>query len=88
MIIKFILLAALIRLLIATNKPFLCAAIYAGVALGYGLLFRQALPAVLISTGVSFVLASIYFWLLEKLDGSSEILWWIVAIGGILIGLV
>jgi hypothetical protein len=42
---------------------------------------------VLIGASISFVLASIYFWLLDRLDG-SEVLWWLVAIVGIAIGLV
>ena len=88
MIIKFILLAASVRLLLATDKPFLCSGIYAGAAFALGLVFGSPFLAVLIHASVSFVLASVYFWLLDRLDGSSEVLWWLVAIGGILIGLV
>jgi hypothetical protein len=87
MIIKFILLAVLVRLLLATDKPFLCSGIYAVVAFLMGLVFGNPFLAVLIHATISFLLASIYFWLLDKLDG-SEVLWWLVAIGGIVIGLV
>jgi len=87
MIIKFILLAVLIRLLIETDKPFLCSGIYAGIAFFLGLILGHPFLSVLIATSISFLLASIYFWLLDKLDG-YEILWWLVAIVGILIGLV
>ena len=87
MIIKFVLLAVLIRLLLATDKPFLCSGIYAGVAFLLGLIFGNPFLAVLIHAAISFLLASIYFWLLDKLEG-SEVLWWLVAIVGILIGLV
>jgi hypothetical protein len=87
MIIKFILLAVLVRLLLATDKPFLCSGIYAAVAFLLGLVFGNPFLTVLIHATVSFLLASIYFWLLDKLDG-SEVLWWLVAIGGIAIGLV
>jgi hypothetical protein len=86
-IIKFIVLAALIRLLIETDKPLLCSGIYAGVALVFGLAFGHSLPAVLISVGIGFVLASIYFWLLNRLDTGS-VVWWLVAIIGIVIGMV
>jgi len=86
-IIKFILLAALVRLLLETDKPFLCSGIYAGVAFLLGLVFGIPILVVLIHASISFVLASIYFWLLDRLDG-SEVLWWLVAIGGIVIGLV
>ena len=87
MIIKFILLAALIRLLIATDKPFLCSGIYAGVGLLVGLAFGGRVVPVLVSVGIGFVLASIYFWLLDRLDTGS-VVWWVVAILGIAIGLV
>jgi len=87
MVIKCILLAALIRLLITTDKPFLCSAIYSGVALIFGLAFGGRIVPVLISVGIGFVLASIYFWLLDRLD-SGSVVWWIVAILGIAIGLV
>jgi hypothetical protein len=87
MFIKILLLAALIRLLIATDKPFLCAGIYAGVALLFGLVFGGAFLPALISAAIAFALASIYFWLLDWLD-SASVWWWVVALGGILLGLV
>ena len=85
--IKVILLAALIRLLIATDKPFLCSGIYAGIALIFGLAFGSSVTGALISAAVGFALASLYFWLLHRLDYGSA-LWWVVAIVGIVIGLV
>ena len=87
MIIKFVLLAGLVRLLLATDKPFLCSGIYAAVAFFFGLILGHSFLTVLLSASISFVLASIYFWLLDRLDG-SEALWWLVAVVGILIGLV
>ena len=87
MVIKFILLAVLVRLLLATDKPFLCSGIYAFVAFWLGLIIGMPIQAVLIHASISFLLASIYFWSLDRLDG-SEILWWLVAIGGIVICLV
>ena len=87
MIIKFILLAGLVRLLILTGKPFLCSGIYAAVGLVVGLIFGHNVPGALISAGLGFVLASLYFWLLDYLETASA-LWWLVALGGILIGLV
>ena len=87
MIIKCILLAALIRLLIASEQPFLCSGIYAAVALVFGLAFGGKFPAVLISASIAFVLASLYFWLLNRLDFGSFV-WWLVALLGIAIGLV
>jgi hypothetical protein len=41
----------------------------------------------MISAGIGFVLASVYFWLLSRLDTGS-LVWWLVALLGIAIGLV
>ena len=86
-LIKFILLAGLIRLLIATEKPFLCSGIYAGIALIFGLAFGASILAALISATIGFALASLYFWLLNRLDDGS-LVWWLVAVVGVVIGLV
>jgi len=80
-IYKFLLLVTLVRLLIVTDKPFLCSVLYAGATF-LGLIFGLPFLAVLISASIRFLLASIYFWLLDRLDG-SEVLWWLVAIIGI-----
>lgn len=85
--IKFIVLAALIRLLIASDQPFLCSGIYAAGAFFLGLAFGHQFVAVLIGTSISFLLASLYFWLLSRTDGAPTA-WWVIAIAGILIGLV
>ncbi|HTH48169.1 MAG TPA: hypothetical protein VMB21_11700 [Candidatus Limnocylindria bacterium] len=87
MIIKFLVLAVLIRLLIATDKPFLCSGLYAGVSLIFGLVRGGPVGGVMISAGIGFVLASVYFWLLSRLDTGS-LVWWLVALLGIAIGLV
>lgn len=87
MIYKFFLLAVLIRLLLATDKPFLCSGLYAGVALIFGLAFDgQVFPA-LVTFGIQFALASLYFWWLNRLDTGS-IMWWVVAVLGIPIGFI
>ena len=87
MFIKLILLAALVRLLIATDKPFLCSGIYAAAGFLLGLAFGGKVLAVLISACIGFALASVYFWLLDRLDQGSAV-WWLVAILGIAVGLV
>jgi hypothetical protein len=87
MIIKVILLAALVRLLMATEKPFLCSGIYAGIGLVFGLALGGSVLAAFLSATIAFALASLYFWLLNRLESGSAV-WWVVALGGILIGLV
>ena len=83
--IQIFLLVALLRVLTATHKPFLCSGIYAGGLFFLDLLLGGASGAsfqgMAIAGLFNFGLASLYFWILEKLDGS--ILWWIVAVGGI-----
>jgi hypothetical protein len=80
--VKIFLLAVIIRLLIATDKPLLCAGIYAAIAFGLGLVFGNELTSVALRAGLAFVAAFVYFWILDRLDSSSA-LWWIVAIVGV-----
>jgi hypothetical protein len=76
-IYKFLLLISLVRVLIATDKPWLCSGIYAGAVFLLGLVFGHPFLSVLIHTSISLVLTCIYFWLLDRLDG-SEVLWWLI----------
>lgn len=84
---KIILLVALIRVLVITDKPLLCSGIYSALALVFGLLSGHSILAVVITAVIGFGLASLYFWALSRLEDSQG-LWWLVAIGGILIGVV
>ena len=84
--IKVFLLVGLVKLLIETNQPFVCSGIYAVVSLLSGLLAGHPLLVVLIAAAVAFVLASGYFWLLDKLEESGGI-WWVVLILGLPIAL-
>ena len=79
---KFLLLISLVRVLIATDKPFLCAGIYTGAVLLLGLILSQPFLSILIHVSISLVLTCIYFWLLDRLEG-NEVLWWLVALIGI-----
>ncbi len=87
MVIKLLLLGTLIRLLIASEKPLLCSSIYAAVILILGLAVEKHAGGVLLSAGVGFALASLYFWMLNRLDTGSPA-WWGVAFVGLVIGLV
>ena len=88
--IRIIVLAALIKLLIATDKPFLCAGIYTFVGFALGLLSTMGgespFFALLIVTVLRFGLSSLYFWLLDRFDSGP--IWWIILILGLAIGLV
>jgi hypothetical protein len=86
MIFKVIFLVALIQLLYKSGKPFLCSGIYAGLVFAFSLVFGAGVIGVLITTAISFVLASVYFWLLNEFSDGA--LHWAILIGGLLIGLV
>ena len=87
--IKIILLVALIKLLIATDRPILCAGLYTFLGFALGMLGVAAgqipLLALLLVTVIRFGLSALYFWLLDRIGGG--ILWWIVLILGLSIGL-
>jgi len=87
MIIRIIVLVGLIRLLLVTNKPFLCSGIYAGVIFFFGLITEVPFIPLIVVTAIGFALSSLYFWLLERFEGAG-VLWWVILIGGLLIGLV
>jgi hypothetical protein len=86
MIIKALILAALVKLLIATDKPFLCSSLYAFVILALGFLSVLAGQAtymqLLIATAIGFGVSSLMFVLLSKTEGGT---WWIVLILGIFV---
>ena len=87
MIIKVLLLTALVRLLIVTNKPFLCSGLYAGARFIFALMYGAGFLAAIIGAAISFALASIWFWLLDRFEDRTAIFWGIAALG-ILLGFV
>lgn len=86
LILKAVFLASLVKLLIATNKPLLCASIYVSLGFIFGLLLERPFAYVLLSTAISFVLALLYFWLLDRFEDSG--MFWVILIVGLLIGIV
>ena len=86
MIFKVIILVGLLKLLIVTERPILCAGVYSGLRLILGLVFGEELIPDLIASAITFGLALLYFWLLNRFQGSS--IFWLVLIVGLSIGLV
>ena len=78
--IDIMILVALIKILLETDRPFVCAGIYAGMNFFFGLAGGFTL-ALFVGVGILFGMASLYFWLLSRLEGAGA-LWWLVAIGG------
>jgi hypothetical protein len=87
MILKILLLIGLIKLLIASQQPLLCSGIYAGVVLLFGLVNSAPFGTLMLVVAISFALASIYFWLLNRF-GDNLVLFWVIAVAGIAIGFV
>ena len=84
--VRPLVLIALIQILIQTNKPFLCSGIYGAIAALFGLFLGGGIEGALVGGGIAFVLSSVYFWLLDRFD--SGLWFWIIAVGGLVIGLV
>lgn len=86
MVIKIIVLVALLKLLIATDKPFLCSGIYTGIVFIFSLIVGAPIVEIIIFCAISFALASLYFWLLDRFRESAA--YWGILIVGLLIGMV
>lgn len=84
--VNLLVLFATLKLLEQTNKPLQPAIVYSIARFIFGLMFSGDLMMTIIATLISFVLAYVYFWLLNKTSGS--ILWWLILILGLAIGLV
>jgi len=76
---KLILFVALARLLVATDKPSLCAVIWTGLVFLHGLLFSMPLAPLAVHTAVTFAVAYVYFRLLSRFE--EWILLWLAAVG-------
>ena len=87
LMIRIAILIALIKILIETNRPFLCAAIYASIGSFFFLLWGAPFLSILIFGAMRFLFAYLYFWLLNRFMGAGA-LWHLILFGGIFIGLV
>jgi hypothetical protein len=86
MVLHVAFLICLVKLLVETEKPFLCAVIYVALKIAIMFMFSQSLLYVVVAVPVSFGLAWLYFWLLNRFFGS--VWFWVVMIGGLAIGIV
>ena len=84
MIIKIIVIAALVRLLIVSESPILCASIYTVIVFALSLISGAALIPVFVASIITFALVFLYFYLLNRFDTGSAI-WWIIAVVGVLL---
>ena len=89
-IIKVFVLVALVRLLLATERPLLCSSAYTVIVAVLSLFFWSMTDAGFLKllgyTVLTFSLSSIYFWLLNTARNST--VWFIlILVLGFLIGL-
>ena len=87
LMIRIAILIALVKVLIETNKPLLCAGIYASFVIFMCVLLEIPFANVLFYGAVTLAGAWLYFWLLDRFEGSGG-LWYVILIGGVLIGMV
>ncbi|ABI72381.1 hypothetical protein [Shewanella frigidimarina] len=83
---KILLLIGLMQLLLKTERPGLCAGIYAAIIFIFSLIVDVSFIDVIIGTAVSGVLAFIYFWLLDRFRDTFT--FWIIFVVGLVLGVI
>lgn len=85
MIANLALLTGIIALLVETERPLLCAAIFTGCKLLLSL-FAEIHPAALALGGAfTFGFMFLWLWLLNRIETAAGI-WWLALSGGLLAG--
>ncbi len=80
MFVQLLLILGLVRVLQVTESPFLCSSIYTGAVFLLGLATKGLSLPLLAVTAISFVLASLYFWLLQRF--AESFFYWILLVVG------
>lgn len=83
--VKVLILGGLVWLNSIIDNPIISASIYSISILILSLFVTQNILQIIINTVLVFVLSLLYFWMLKRYSGW---MWWIVLVGGALIGLV
>jgi len=86
MLWKLLIIIGLVRVLALTHKPFLCSGIYTAMVSIFIVLSNNPFYHSVILIGIAFALSSLYFWLLDWLEGKGA-LYWVVFILGFIIPL-
>lgn len=86
--IDILVLIALIKLLLASHSPKLCAGLYAITVVIINLSVSTSFDIANFSiiALIAFIFSYIYFWLLDKFEESGW--WWGVLVGGIVVGVI
>ncbi len=78
-----LILAGLVKLNLAIEKPIIPAIVFAVIGFVLGLLLERPFLALAIGAPINFGLSFLYFWLLKRTEGQGS--WWAVMIIGILL---
>ena len=81
--INALILAALVKLSLAVEKPIVPTAVFTLAALVCGLLFGVPFLALVVGTAINFLLSLLFFSLLKRTEGQGS--WWAVLIGGLVV---
>lgn len=79
--LKIIILSALIRLLIAIRRPFLCSGLYAASVVFLALFGDINVLGLLIGGAIVLAVSSLYFWALNHFMDNNAIFWTILVVG-------
>jgi hypothetical protein len=74
---------ALIRILFISRSPGLCASIYTLIVIFFSLLYGTEFLSLLLTSGLSFGLSWLYYWLLFRYQG--YLVFWLILFVGIFI---
>lgn len=77
---QIIALVALVKLLDSTNKPFLCSGLYAALVFCVGFFWGGYINEILIETVLAFAISSVYFWVLNRVEG---LFFWVILVLGL-----
>ena len=83
-LIDLLILSSLVRLLIRFEQPWWCAGLYTAYRLALFLVMPGLRINPWLAAGLVAAASSAYFWTLSRLD-SGGLVWWIVAIPGLLL---
>ena len=86
LMLNILVLIGLLKILSISENPYLCSGLYAVAYTSLALFFGAGFMNVLLYGVISFALATIYFYLLDRFQ--DGLLYWVILVGGLAIGLV
>lgn len=87
MVVDFALLVGIIALLIETERPLLCAAVFTGCKLLLSFLGEIDLSVLALGGAITFGFMFAWLWLLNRIETARDT-WWLALAGGVVGGFV